>query len=632
MVALQKAGCDRFLGQSAPSYQLKRYCANNSMKVLFSCCFKRKGNGMRKSAGSSTMEIGGLTRRGFLTGAAVTAVAAMGAGMLTGCGQGKPSDESEGAGAGAAPSSTEAEDIEPVAVPAAWDEEFDVVVVGSGGGLFGAVRAAELGASVCCVEKSASVGGASKESSIFAVSGTKVQTAAGLPDISALMIQAALANQTAGAGNEKSIINIGMTATRAMDWVSDLGLELEPTTTGGPQGGVTGVSPAGKELDGLAARTNIYAYTFLEEQLAAMGGTLKLNTKMTGLVKDGDAIVGIQVDDENGETKHLRASKGVILAAGGMCSNRDMLAKYVPSAYNRVKCSSAGTQDSGESIRMGLGAGAQLGGYDSYQAFDGGLNDVPWDYYLYNGDIQLARQAWLGIDARGNRVPYYTSVANYSDQAVLYQNLPGSQKYCIFDSHYAEYAPTFMQECCRRLIVPTMPDIDRVPEALIEHDWQLGAQRGIDEGRIKVADTLEELAELLGLDAGIVTAAVERWNADVAATPESLDGIPGEWLHPVVDGPFYGVAVGSIMFSTQTGLLVNENMQVVSAKGTVIPGLYASGSNAGGQCGPDASYGKCLQPQGGVCYAATTAFMAGEHVMGALPEFQMPEFLLQAAQ
>ena len=38
--------------------------------------------------------------------------------------------------------------IEPLEAPQAWDEEFDVVVVGTGGGLAGAVRAAELGASL----------------------------------------------------------------------------------------------------------------------------------------------------------------------------------------------------------------------------------------------------------------------------------------------------------------------------------------------------------------------------------------------------------------------------------------------------------------------------------------------------
>lgn len=574
-----------------------------------------------------------LSRRGFLAGAAASVTAVASAGALAGCGQGKSADDAASAGnggsspaVGGATSADDVADIPPVEVPASWDEEYDVVVVGSGGGLFGAVRAAELGAKVCCVEKSASVGGASKESSIFACSGTKVQLAAGLPDISMLMIQGSLGKQVSGTGNEKNIVNIGMNAARTMDWVSDLGLELEPTTTGGPQGGMTGVSPAGKELDGLAARTNIYAYTFLEEQLGKFGGTMRLNTKMTALVKDGDAVVGIQVSDENNETKHLKASKGVILAAGGMCSNRDMLAKYVPSAYGRVKCSSAGTQDSGEVIRMGLGAGAQQGGFDSFQSFDGGLNGVPWDYYLYNGDIQLARQAWCSIDMRGNFVPYYTSVAQYGNQAELYQSLPGAQKYCLFDSDYERYAETFDQECCRHLIVPTMPDIDRIPEALIEHDWKLGAQRGIDEGRIVKADTLAELASKLGLDAGIVEDAVARWNAEVAQKPESFNGVPGAWLTPVEKAPFYGVAVGGIMFSTHVGLLTNENMQVYATDGTLMEGLYAAGCTIGGNCGPDGSYGLAKEPNGGVCYAATTAFMAAEQIMGALPAFVMPEF------
>ena len=565
-----------------------------------------------------------LTRRGFLTGAAAT-VAVAGAAMLSGCGQGK-SDDGGASAANGSDSVTEgdAADIEPVSAPASWDEEYEVVVVGSGGGLFGAVRAAELGAKVCCVEKSASVGGASKESSIFACSGTKVQLAAGLPDISMLMIQGALGKQVPGAGNEKTIVNVGMNATRTMDWVSDLGLELEPTTTGGPQGGMTGVSPAGKELDGLAARTNIYAYTFLEEQLGKFGGTMKLNTKVTALVKEGDTVTGVQVLDESNETKYLKATKGVILAAGGMCSNREMLAKYIPSAYERVKCSSAGTQDSGEVIRMGFGAGAQQGGFDSYQAFDGGLDGVPWDYYLYNGDVQLARQAWCSIDLRGNFVPYYTSVAQYGAQAQLYQSLPGGQKYCFFDSNYEQYAETFDQECCRHLIVPTMPDIDRIPEALIEHDWKLGAQRGIDEGRIVKADTLAELASKLGVVAETVEEAVSTWNATVASKPEEFDGIPGAWLTPVEKAPFYGVAVGSIMFSTHVGLLTNENMQVYASDGALMPNLYAAGCTVGGNCGPDESYGRCLGPNGGVCFAATTAFMAAEQIMGKLPASVTP--------
>lgn len=574
----------------------------------------------------------GVSRRSFLTGAAAMA-AMVGAGALTGCGQGKTRDEDLEASpnSGEIPTTSEADNIEPVSAPSSWDGDYDVIVVGSGGGLFAAVRACELGAKVLCIEKSASVGGASKESSIFAVSGTKVQLDAGLPDITALMVQGTLAKQTAGAARTQSIVRVGTTAARTMDWISDLGLELEPTTTGGPQGGMTGVSPKGKELEGLAARTNIYAFTFLQDKLAELGGELMLNTKVTNLVKEGDAIIGVQVDDADGQVRHYKASKGVLLASGGMCANRDMLQRYVPSAYYRVKCSSAGTQDSGEGIRMGLGAGAQLGGFDSYQAFDGGLNDLPWDYYLYNGDIQLARQGWLTFDVSGQRVTYYPDVANYALQGSTLQSCPGAQAFRVFDSHYEEYAPTFDQQCCRHLIVPTMPDIDRIPEAMIEHDWKLGAKRGIAEGRIKQADTLEELADLLGLERSIVVDNVAQWNEQVAASPESLDGIPGTWLHPIQDPPYYGVAVGSIMFSTQTGLLTNDEMQVISESGAPISGLYASGSAIGGLCGPDSSYAICKQPQGGVAFAATTSFIAAEAMMGELPAFSMPEFMTQQA-
>ncbi len=575
---------------------------------------------------------GGVSRRSFLTGAAAVA-AIVGAGALTGCGQGKTRDEDSGAlpDSGTIATASEADNIEPVSAPSSWDGDYDIIVVGSGGGLFAAVHACELGAKVLCIEKSASVGGASKESSIFAVSGTKAQLDAGLPDITALMVQGSLAKQTAGAARTQSIVRVGTTAARTMDWISDLGLELEPTTTGGPQGGMTGVSPKGKELDGLAARTNIYAFTFLQDKLAELGGELMLNTKVTALVNDGDAIIGVQADDADGQVRHYRASKGVLLASGGMCANRDMLQRYVPSAYYRVKCSSAGTQDSGEGIRMGLGAGAQLGGFDSYQAFDGGLNDLPWDYYLYNGDIQLARQGWLTFDVSGQRVTYYPDVANYALQGHTLQSCPGAQAFRVFDSHYEEYAPTFDQQCCRHLIVPTMPDIDRIPEAMMEHDWKLGAKRGIAEGRIKQADTLEELADLLGLERSIVVDNVAQWNEQVAASPESLDGIPGAWLHPIQDPPYYGVAVGSVMFSTQTGLLTNDEMQVISESGAPISGLYASGSTIGGLCGPDSSYAICKQPQGGVAFAATTSFIAAEAMMGELPAFTMPEFMTQQA-
>ncbi|MBM6704980.1 FAD-dependent oxidoreductase, partial [Sutterella massiliensis] len=50
--------------------------------------------------------------------------------------------------------------IEVAAVPAKWDQTFDIVVIGSGGaGFTSAVAAAEAGAKVCILEKNSFVGG-----------------------------------------------------------------------------------------------------------------------------------------------------------------------------------------------------------------------------------------------------------------------------------------------------------------------------------------------------------------------------------------------------------------------------------------------------------------------------------------
>lgn len=113
-------------------------------------------------------------------------------------------------------------------------------------------------------------------------------------------------------------------------------------------------------------------------------------------------------------------------------------------------------------------------------------------------------------------------------------------------------------------------------------DWHHGVQDAIDADVLKRRDSLEELERDLGLAEGVLTEAVAKWNdACERGEDDFLYPMPAEWLHPIVEPPFYGCRIGGNLYGTKAGLLINDQMQVVGTDGRVIPGLYAGWHTAG---------------------------------------------------
>ena len=102
----------------------------------------------------------------------------------------------------------------------------------------------------------------------------------------------------------------------------------------------------------------------LYKEAVKRGVEFMFKTMTQRLVRDGDRIVGIRVEQE-GRTLHIKAKKGVVLCAGGMSVNRDMLKEYCPNAYQGCASSYDMPGATGECIRMGFGAGADIAGYNS---------------------------------------------------------------------------------------------------------------------------------------------------------------------------------------------------------------------------------------------------------------------------
>ena len=85
---------------------------------------------------------------------------------------------------------------------------------------------------------------------------------------------------------------------------------------------------------------------------ARLGGTIRYNSGVTGLMRDGDRVSGVRVGDEE------IAADAVILACGGFEANDALRQKYIGPDWDKAKV--RGTpHNTGDGLVMALEAGAQ---------------------------------------------------------------------------------------------------------------------------------------------------------------------------------------------------------------------------------------------------------------------------------
>lgn len=598
-----------------------------------------------------------VSRRGFLKGAAFAA----GGAVAVGLGACAPKDNLASTVSDNEAKASEADPIEPAAVPDNWNMEADIVVVGmGGGGVNAAAYAAEQGASVIAIEKSETIGGASAHAgSIFnVVGGTKSQNEAqyGWPQYPAMKPEDAIGyiqkdfNYTLDDKMMTSWLSGGI---EAIDWMeshpeSSMQLFVDPEMPGmsffwaskqfmtGETGSyILGMKPV---VEGMASVAE------------AHGAQILTSTACKTFVQDQGRIVGV-VAERNGDEVYIKAAKGVILTAGGFGMNLDMLEKWIPTAYRGAASGGPMPSHTGEVTRMALGVGADMAGFDSWSAWHGFIDearngdrgDGEFWHYFYHGERQLVANPWLTIDRMGNRVPYYVrDPVNGSEQKMYqkdffdtgdiitagsYMGRIGGRSFQIFDADYPtnvfklvdSYGPAghLDQNKC-----PFTADSEVPEEALglVSKNWEAEVQEVIDRGGIQTGNTLEELAENMGLDPDVVVNAVNRWN-ELCEQGEDTDlTIPYDpaWLIPVKNPPYYGACVSGCISKTLCGLRVDENLQVIDTAGHPIPGLYAGFSTAGGFAGESCYAGDYNPTIFGACGASfVSGYIAAKAALSA---------------
>lgn len=439
-----------------------------------------------------------------------------------------------------------------------WDEEFDVVVIGSGlAGMCAAITAKQNGCSkVVVLEKMPYFGGNSCiATGDFAAVDSVLAKKQGVQD-SPESFAGDISKACGGLNHIDLTLTVAQNSGRAIDFLIDNGGQFNEKliTLGGHS--------APRVHQGVESFGASIMVPLWDSYKNRHQGDLRNRVKFENFVKDKNgAVIGVTVrekydfntsladdDKENksGVLKRYAARCGVILASGGYSRDLAFRTAEAPLQGDEMatRCHVGNTAGA---LRAALAIGARsvhttLGRYG---------------FYIATEDLQMG----MVVNPKtGKR--FINEAMPRTDLAVnmlLYMQANRVTPLAIFDQ-------------------PSMDaffDLKRRGRLLFSN-------------ALRPYPTLEELAAKENLPLEDLKASLEKYNADMAAgtDTEFAKNVKASLSRPLVQAPFAACTLEPDLSYTQGGVLINTKAEAISAlTDEPIPGLYVAGEAAAGVFG-----------------------------------------------
>ncbi len=476
--------------------------------------------------------------------------------------------------------------------------DVDVAVVGAGGaGMAAAAAAAENGASVLVLEKAAAIGGNTKlGEGTYNVADPERQKQLTMTADNCKEVEAALDVKTddpeyqalidaTRADYEKwqaedgktlfdspnwhalqtylgggSIDNIELIETYAngavdaLDWLENtIGVPFKNDYIFMAIGGkwarghqVDLIAATGKESDNGG---RIYIEK-LQNYAEKLGTQIETNAKVTTLtVGDDGTVNGCIAERTDGSTITVNA-KSVILATGGYAASSDLVYKYSNGTIT-TKLTSCAATSTGDGLALAENVGGSLINLDQIQVHP--LGDPIDDCGCVSEFVGnwLSATEYMFVNKEGKRFINEDNTRYAISMAELQQT--DGQMWLIVDSSAIAGDDTRSEL------------IDKL----------------LSDGHSVKADTLDELAEKIGVDADTLKATVEAYNAGMTSGKDEFGKATSE-DSTILQAPFYASLRTPTVHYTMGGIQIDTGAHVLNADGNTIPGLYAAGEVASG--------------------------------------------------
>lgn len=439
----------------------------------------------------------------------------------------------------------------------------DLIVAGAGGGLVGALRAAELGLQVVIIEANhhfAHGNNTSMSTAMIPGAGTRWQADKAIEDSPDIFVTDIM-EKTKGEADLLLAQALANVSAELVTWLNDnMGLPIE-LATDFPYPGHSQY-----RCHTIPGRNgSILMRQLLNKMETFENIDLLVPAKLVDIRLENAACIAI-VEYPDHTREEIR-TKSLLLATNGFGANAEMVAKYIPEIANGTYHGSS--ESRGDAIQIGKRLGAQTAFLDAYQ----GHAALTTPHATLLGWATVMHGGFL-VNSHGTRFGNETS--GYSEYAKEVLAQPGNSAVAILDKD--------------------------IYEACLAFD---DFRQTVDCGALKWADDLSALAKTFGIDENRLYETFE--NVDRYLKGQALDEFGRTHWPKKLTAPFAAAKVTGALFHTQGGLRVDGHARVLSNNGNPIPGLYAAGGAAMGISGHGSSgylAGNGLLPALGLSYLA----------------------------
>ena len=459
----------------------------------------------------------------------------------------------------------------------------EVLVIGAGtAGVFAACAAVEEGAKTILIEKMGAEYGGSGIRDTLAAIGSKQQIENNdNPDKFDVFTE--MYRQSNGYGDQRLFKVWAEHSGEAIDWYTERcaekGLPIRHEVDDHSKAVRYPVYDVGHSLQtSVTLGAHGVTANVLKEYGQGLGLEIHYDTSLVELIKDGDKVTGIYAKTSDGIVRY-NASKGVIVCTGGYSLNMDMLKALQPETVKMININYSYPGSQGDGIKACLWAGAAMDETHAGMLFDrGGIapNQVGCEQegFLF----WMGSQPFLKVDLNGKR---FTNESGCYDH-ILHDafNLPGMTYAMVWDADYKKDMERFDTHGCSRMF-PHVNGAESVwPLEELNEPVFMTPYR--EAGLIVKADTIEELAQKLGLPAEQFKATVDRYNELYDMQKDEDFGKEAFRLSQLRTAPFEGVRMsGGYFICTLDGIKIDENMNALTPEGKPIEGLYVAGDCSG---------------------------------------------------